>query len=309
MYDVWEEVWALAEGQHGAFTSQQANERGGDDGWLARQQRARRIGRLRRGAYGVMGLLDEWTSMAATQLLVPRAVAARRAAALLHHYDGIDVVAMDLLVPPNVNLRGQLVQRCADLVVPEIVIVDGLRCTDEVRTLTDLGTVVDRRVLERAVESLLRRRPEAEPLLRERAEALCRHGKSGPRDLLYVLDHRPATPTDSDLETVYWQCLVEQGVLLPERQHEVRVDGHLIATLDHAWPAFKLFAELDGWGSHGSREAFGHDRRRQNAVVTHGWVPLRFTDSDVRHYGRRTAHVTATAIERRRAELMVVHRV
>ena len=124
-----------------------------------------------------------------------------------------------------------------------------------------------------------------------------------------VLDNRPATPTDSDLETVYWQCLVDHGVPLPVRQHEVRIGGRLVAVLDLAWPDERLFAELDGWASHGSRSAFGRDRRRQNAVVVDGWVPLRFTDSDVRDFGRRTAHVTNAAIQRRRSDLVVVGRV
>ena len=305
----WEEIWSVAEDQHGAFSTTQAAEVGADAGWLARAERDRLIGRIRRGAYGVFGLLDDWTPMAALQLVVPRAVAARRAAAVLHGFDGIDAVALDVLVPRNVNLRGRTVRRCADLVVPEIVIVDGLRCTNEVRTLTDLGTEVDRHALERAVESFLRRRPEAEALLRDRAESLARPGKAGPRDLLHVLDKRPATPTDSDLETVYWQCLVDHDVPLPERQHEVRIGGRLVAVLDLAWPAERLFAELDGWASHGSRAAFGRDRRRQNAVVVDGWVPLRFTDSDVRDFGRRTAHITNAAIERRRSDLVVVGRV
>jgi hypothetical protein len=190
MDERWEMVHDLAEEQHGAFVTVQVRELGIDGGWLARAQRDRRIGRLGRGAFGVFGLLDEWTPMAATQLLVPRAVATARAAALLHGLDGVDVLAMDVLVPRNVNWRGPLVTRTNDLVVPEIVIVDGLRCTDEVRTLIELARHVDMLDLERAIESLLRRRPDAEPLLRERAEALARRGKSGPHAVLTILGVR-----------------------------------------------------------------------------------------------------------------------
>ena len=177
----------LAEGQHGAFATRQVRELGIDGGWLARAQRDRRIGRLGRGAFGVFGLLDEWTPMAATQLLVPRAVATGRAAALLHQLDGVDALAMDVLVPRNVRLRGPLVTRVDDLVVPEIVVIDGLRCTDEVRTLIELARHVDMHALERAIESLIVRRPDVEPLLRQRAKALARRGKAGPRAVLTIL--------------------------------------------------------------------------------------------------------------------------
>jgi very-short-patch-repair endonuclease len=309
MDERWELVCALAEDQHGAFVTAQVDEFGVDAGWLRRQERDRRIGRLARGAYGVFALLDDWTPMAATQLLVPRAVATGRAGGVLHGFDGLDAVAMDILVPRNVNLRGPLVCRTADLVVPEIVIIEGLRCTDDVRTIIELARVVDRHHVERAIESLLRRRPEAEALLRDRATALARRGKSGPQVVLHVLDHRPATPTDSDLETVYWQVLVDHGVPLPTRQHEVHIGGRRVATLDMAWPAERVFVETDGWASHGSRQAFGHDRRRQNALVIEGWVPLRFTDSDVRSFARRTAYLTKAMLDRRRAELVVASRV
>lgn len=190
MDERWELVLALAEDQHGAFVSAQTRALGIDGGWLLRAQRDRRIDRLARGAYGVFGLLDDWTVMAATQLLVPRAVATGRAGALLHGLDGVEILAMDLLVSRNVSWRGPFVTRTDDLVVPEIVVIDGLRCTDEVRTVIELGRLVGERELERAIESLLRRRPEAEALLRDRAEALARRGKPGPRAVLHVLDVR-----------------------------------------------------------------------------------------------------------------------
>ena len=73
--------------------------------------------------------------------------------------------------------------------------------------------------------------------------------------------------------------------------------------VDNAYPDIKLFIELDGYGGHSSREAFIRDRHRQNDVVALDWVPLRFTDSDVRYYGRRTAMITAAEVRRRRARL------
>lgn len=176
---------------------------------------------VRPRVHGVLSMIDELTPMAALQLAQPRAVAGMRAASDLHDLDGVDQIALDVLVPPNVWLRGPTVHRATDLVVPEIVVVNGIRCTDAVRTLCDLGRVVDDAHVERAVESLLRRQPAALRLLEERATQLARPGKAGPQSLLRVLRARPDTPTESDLETVYWQCLREHGVELPVRQYKV----------------------------------------------------------------------------------------
>lgn len=297
--ETWELLFALAEEQHGAFTVAQAAELGADGKMLARAQRDGLIDRARARVWIVLALIDDDTSMAALQLAFARAVASHSYAAHKHGHDGVEEMRLDVLVPPNVRLRGPAVHRVTDLVVPEIVMIDGLRCTDEIRTIIDYASVVDDSHVERAVESLLRRRPDALALLRDRAAALARQGKSGPQRVLRMLATRPSCPTGSDLETVYWQCLREHGVELPVRQHPV---GPYV--LDCAYPDGKLFIELDGWKTHGDRAAFGHDRRRQNEIVLNDWVPLRFTDSDVRRFGRRTARLTDTTLRRRRALLV-----
>ena len=91
------------------------------------------------------------------------------------------------------------------------------------------------------------------------------------------------------------------GVPLPERQVPV---GPF--RLDQAWSDITLFVELDGYASHSDRASFGRDRRRQNWLVGQGWSPLRFTDSDVRRYARRTAWITEREVTRRRGGLVSV---
>ena len=295
----WELLFALAEDQHGAFTSAQSDELGIDHQMRARAMRDRLIDRIRPRVFVVRPLIDDDTPMAAVQLAFPRAVASHRYAGWKHRYDGVDVIHPDVIVPPNVRLRGSSVHRATDLVVPEIVLIDDLRCTDEIRTLCDLGAVLGDLDLERAVESWRRRPGRSMTDLRERAEALARKGKSGPQALLRVLDRVPSVPTESDLETMYWALLRDEGVELPVRQHAV---GSY--RLDLAYVPEKVFVELDGYGAHGGFDAFGRDRRRQNDIVLNDWVPLRFTDSDVRRYGRRTARITQALLQRRRALLI-----
>ena len=50
---------------------------------------------------------------------------------------------------------------------------------------------------------------------------------------------------------------------------------------DLAWPEVRLAVEVDGWETHGSREAFQDDRERDALMVAMGWRVLRFTWDDV----------------------------
>lgn len=302
--DVLAEVEAVAEDNEGVLTWAQLLASGASTSTVGDWCRRGYLVRLRPSIYLWRAGLTDRSHLKGLLAQQPRAVVSHRAAAELHRFDGIEDSVVEVTVPPNVRLRGPTIHRTQDLVVPEIVVVDGLRTTDEVRTLCDLGKVVDTDVVERAVESYLRRRPAGLPPLLDRATALARPGRSGPRAVLDVLARRPAgaPPTDSDLETVFLQCLRAHQVEEPVRQYVLRdPSGRTIAVFDDCYPDVRLFVELDGWASHGSKEAFGHDRRRQNAAVALGWTPLRFTDSDVRRFGRRTAHVVDSTLRRLRS--------
>lgn len=58
--------------------------------------------------------------------------------------------------------------------------------------------------------------------------------------------------------------------------HDVVVEGHLY-WIDIAFPAEKLAIEIDGRLHEDDPEVFQNDRYRQNALVSAGWVVLRFT--------------------------------
>ncbi|WP_433502140.1 DUF559 domain-containing protein [Pseudonocardia halophobica] len=52
-------------------------------------------------------------------------------------------------------------------------------------------------------------------------------------------------------------------------------------TVDLAFPRARIAIEVDGWAWHQDVERFRADRRKQNALVTAGWIPLRFTWHDL----------------------------
>jgi len=277
------EVRETAAERHGLVTVEDLRELGlrssSTSSWVAQG----RLVRLAPRVYLLPELLDDWSHLAAICLSTPSASASHRAAARLWDLDGVEVELIEISVPTAVKVRRGVVHRTGDLAAFDVTEVEGIRCTDPTRTLVDLGAVVDDGVVERALECALRRRLTSVRRLEWRLDALAGRGRPGPRALRRVLARRPggAPATESDLETRFVQCLRAGGVDEPQRQHRISLPGGGSARLDLAYPAARLFVELDGWASHGSKGSFERDRRRQNQAVLAGWRPLRFTWRDV----------------------------
>lgn len=53
--------------------------------------------------------------------------------------------------------------------------------------------------------------------------------------------------------------------------------GQILAEIDFADPELKIAIEVDGRAFHSDRRSFERDRKRQNMLVTRGWIVLRFT--------------------------------
>lgn len=83
-------------------------------------------------------------------------------------------------------------------------------------------------------------------------------------------------PGDSELETHVWEVIHDADLPAPVRRHPIRVDGRQYV-IDLAYPEARIAIEVDGFGVHGGRTAFDHDRERQNALVLDRWRVLRFT--------------------------------
>jgi very-short-patch-repair endonuclease len=174
--------------------------------------------------------------------------------------------------------------RVDDFAETDVVMLDGLPVTSVARTMTDLGQVAGGRLLERALESALRKRyvtvDELEVVLASRPKHW------GTAALRSLLAERPPdlVPTESDAETLFVQLVRDAGLPAPERQFKVHTrDG--LYRLDFAWPFVRIAVEIDGAQTHASATALAHDLRRQNAVVlalsAGGWIVLRFTWADL----------------------------
>jgi very-short-patch-repair endonuclease len=61
---------------------------------------------------------------------------------------------------------------------------------------------------------------------------------------------------------------------LPRPRTNVRVAGHEV---DALWPERRVIVEVDGFGFHGSREAFERDRARDAQLQAPGYRVMRVT--------------------------------
>lgn len=148
-----------------------------------------------------------------------------------------------------------------------------LRClpvTTVSRTLTDLADVVDGRTLRKLLEQAEILRLDADP------EVI--PGRRGAGRLAAALaELRPHVQlTRSELEDRFLEVCRDAG--LPPPLVNIVIEG---MEVDFCWPAAGIIVETDGWATHGTRTAFGRDRRRSTALSMRGWIVVRFSYEDV----------------------------
>jgi very-short-patch-repair endonuclease len=236
--------------------------------------------RVSRGVYFMAGSVQsddgfEWRQSLWIALLRggSESFAYRRSAAALWGLDGIGPGAVDVAVSRG-HPRWRGSTRLSGIVEQDIVRLDNIRLTTVERTLMDLGAAVSPAMVERSLESALRRKLVTPRGLLRAAD---RSKSRGSGTLRRVIVHRglDTPPTESDAETLFVLLVREMGLPDPRRQI-VLILGGLRYRLDFAWPELRLAVEIDGAAVHGPGQ-LGRDLRRQNQIVLDGWLLIRFT--------------------------------
>jgi very-short-patch-repair endonuclease len=185
-------------------------------------------------------------------------------------------------------VRGEwpILHRVRELRPADIASVAGIPVTSPARTLLDvcgLANVTGPVIVEDAFDDALRRELTSLPRLRWTAERVGR-GKPGSRLLKELLRQRAPgfVPPASQLESLVLQVLRDARLPEPERQHEIREFGRLLARVDLAYPDVLLAIEADGYRYHSGRAAWQNDRTRRNALTSRGWRILHLTWEDLR---------------------------
>lgn len=241
--------------------------------------------RVLRGTY-VPGSVevDLAVRAAAAQLLLP--AGAHVADRCLLWLLGIDVLppgprVLECVVPGGVVVRRQGVRaRQAELAPGDRMLLGGsLRVLRPARAVLDLARTLPLVEAVVAVDATQHAGLcSAADLLAELPRHAGRRGARQARRVLGLASPLAESPQESRL-----RCLLVLGGLDPVAQHVVRTPGGaFLARVDLAFPHARVVVEFDGREVHLRSDAFVRERRRQNALLSAGWLVLRYTADDLR---------------------------
>ena len=156
----------------------------------------------------------------------------------------------------------------------DVTVHRGIPTTNVARTIVDLAA--DR--LPRHAERALERAYELRLLAPDELEAAVSRAPGRRTRVLWALMERegPPTPARNDLEEALLAASRAAGI--PDPEVNVPLLGYVP---DFLWRDRKLIVETDGFGSHGARRAFEHDRRRDVRLALAGFRVARFTYDQV----------------------------
>jgi very-short-patch-repair endonuclease len=298
---VQEAVAALARGQYGLVTREQAVAAGLPDVTLSRWIEAGRLEWLHPGVFRVAGAPATWEQalLAAVLAAGPGAAVSHRAAAVLWGLlEGEAPVEITVTITHGPRLQGVVVHRSRDLGPEWIAPRQGIPVTNPLLTMVDLGAVLRPWSVEDALNRGLSKRLFTIPAIERARNDVGRPGRRGAGVLRQILDERAlgADRPDGLLEARMASLLRQAGLGGWVFQFVVVDDmGRFVARVDFAWPDRKLVVEVDGFETHSSPAALQHDLDRQNALVALGHTVLRFTWADVVRHPAKVVAALCTA--------------
>jgi hypothetical protein len=208
-------------------------------------------------------------------------VVSHRAAARLHALDGFDhpgmaVVEASVLRSARLDLPDAVAHHVTPLDDVDRTTMKGFPCTTVARTLADLGAVVDKQLVRRALTGA-RRKGASVSAIRRTVERLHRPGPTGTGTLLRLLDAIPCEGRvpESWFEELLAGCIDDPSLPPVVPQCPILdADGRIVARTDLGIPSVKL-----GLEAHSRRFHFGPikgrlDEERDLAVAACGWELL-----------------------------------
>jgi hypothetical protein len=287
--------------QHALVTLPQLQLLGLGKAAVAKRAKDGRLYRVHRCVYAVgrPDLTQHGHWMAAVLAYGPHAVLSHRSAAALHGIRQDNRAKIDVSVPrrsarsrPTIEVHTSVTLEAAD-----ITTVERIPCTTVARTLVDLGDVVPRRAVERAVD-----RAEVLRVFDGRAvhKALARAGpRRGAGTLRAVLeDYEQPTLTEKELEERFLALCRQASLPSPAVNAWITLPDGVAYKADFLWRDHKLIAETDGRDVHTTRKAFEHDRRRDQRLTLAGYTVVRFTWRQVANEPQRVAGALRTLLAR-----------
>ncbi|MGY1815439.1 hypothetical protein [Blastococcus sp. SYSU D00820] len=288
---------------------------GWSDDELARSRRARRLTRLRRGAY-VTGELP--TDVVERHRLLIRAtlaslrrpaVLSHQSAAVLHDWTlwgvHLDRVHVTRQPPASSEVGTTLRSHVARLSEKDVVEVDGIPVTDPVRTALDLARSLPVEPAVVALDGALYRRALADDDLVARLPGIAgtRGSRSAARAVA-LADRRSESVGESRSRLVLLRAgLAPSTLQLPVHDPA----GRFLGRADFAWEAERLLGEFDGRVKYGRLlrpglspgDAVFEEKLREDALREAGWGVVRWTWADIGRPGVLAERVRRGLLRRR----------
>jgi very-short-patch-repair endonuclease len=234
-------------------------------------------------AVGHLALTARARWMAAVLASGPGAVLSHRTAAALWGIRDPGSGKIDVTVARKSRSTDSIRRHFGRLPDDECTVEDGIPVTSPMRTVLDLATVAK----PHSVEAALR---EAEYLqLRDRVSLpalLARYPRHrGARSVRAALERRDQDPGGrfrSPLEELFLPFLDLHRLPRPRLNAAVHIPASRHAPerryeVDCLWPEQRHIVELDGFESHGHRQAFEDDKTRDRRLIAHGYAVTRVT--------------------------------
>jgi very-short-patch-repair endonuclease len=227
-----------------------------------------------------------------------RAIASHRSAAYLYGVPRPDTDPVDVIVlgrRRSIALKGVVIHEQTDRrrLTPQRI--QGLACTNILRTLVDLGAV-DRGAVHGAVGHAIATKLASLAAIQTTVVEHSRQGRTGVVALReavadWTIDAKPA---DSVLE-IAMSRLIRRHRLPPVTFHPI-IEGYEVDFVVDGTP---VLLECDGWASHGlNKTQFERDRARDAELAAKGWIVVHFTYRQIMMEPKATADRFREAIER-----------
>ena len=238
------------------------------------------VTRLLRGVYvrADLDLTVDLRARTVAAVIAPQHVIRDRTAAWIHGIDTFTYAEHD--VPPPIEVcalrdrqpcaREGVEGRTRDLAERDVMLVEGVWVTTPLRTALDLGCLLRRREAMAALDAFARLHGLGKAQMASEAHRYRRRrGVIQMRELIDLVDPRAESARES------WTRLAihDAGIIAPESQVWIEIDGVPTYRLDLAYRRARVVVEYDGWDAHErTPEQKEHDRARRKWLRDNGWT-------------------------------------